>query len=134
MISFILFLLCSEFVARCLGGAPLDYWTYPQYNEFITNGSTYGVAWSTNLLTTFPVWCSDCDITNLDLCLQSLSVETDWLAIASTCPRFHDRLLANKIPGGIDISRSTQYNWDVEIDVGPGYLEYTDFVLNFSPS
>jgi predicted metal-binding protein len=92
MIIFIFFLLFGEFVARCLGqiGLISDYWLFPRENETVTNGSYYNVTWTTNLLDSFPGYCSECDITNVNLCLQPLNL--NWpnysIVVTSTCSRF----------------------------------------------
>jgi hypothetical protein len=108
---FIFFLL---FVTRCLGQW-LDYWSNPQWSEIIYNGSRYDVTWSTDLLQLFPEYCSDCDITNLDLCLQLLNEKGTQFPVAGTSSRFHDRFLANNVTASLNISELTKYTWDVEL-------------------
>jgi hypothetical protein len=131
MIAFILFLLCTEFVTRCLGGQIQDSWLRPAYHDTITNGTSYDVTWAPDLPISFWQFCSACDTTKVDLCLRPGTNRNSYATIGSKCSKFCDRLLAKDILGGIDIVATQHYFWDVSIDASD--VNQIDWILRFIP-
>jgi hypothetical protein len=83
---FILLLICSEFVTRCFGQTVQDAWLHPDHYESITNGSSYEVMWSPDIVDLFGYYCSDCDTSKVDLCLQPSSNRDFNVTIGSKYP------------------------------------------------
>jgi len=60
-----------------------DYWINPANHETFTDGTTLKAMWQPDLDSLFGTYCTKCDITKVDLCLQPYT-NRNWQRIVGS--------------------------------------------------
>ncbi|KAI0013841.1 hypothetical protein F4779DRAFT_295702 [Xylariaceae sp. FL0662B] len=100
------------------GDTVQDDWIFPKAPDktsILTNGSSYSIAWTSNLKSWFSSYCQKCDTSNVDL----------WIAGGSTWK--------HRITTGIDVASSFAYEWTVAIPSSE-LADTNIWVFRFIPS